>query len=65
MNAGAGCAHRVETGEIREIFSGYFKVGPWDISPDDDALVFVTDSDEDPVIFVVPLKSRSNRLGRA
>ena len=43
------------TGEARELFSGYFKVGQWDISPDDDALVFVSNSKENPILFVVPL----------
>lgn len=52
------------TGEARELFSGYFKVSYWDISPNDDALVFMTGSSESPVLFVVPLTPDQTTVNR-
>jgi hypothetical protein len=54
----------VATGEAREVFSGYFKTSYWDISPNDDCLVFITDNSETPLVFVVPLDSRQTTVNR-
>jgi len=45
----------LETGNVQEIWSDYFKIAYWDISPEDDALVFIIDSETEPVLYVVPL----------
>ncbi len=54
----------LSTGEARELFSGYFKVDYWDISPKDEALVFITDAKSAPVLFVVPLDPQLNVVNR-
>jgi hypothetical protein len=51
-------------GQARELFSGYFKVDYWDISPDDEALVFITASKDVPVLFVIPLDPAINVVNR-
>jgi hypothetical protein len=48
----------------RELFSAYFKVAAWDIAHNDDALVFVSDAPEDPVLFVLPLDPQIDVLNR-
>ena len=45
----------LETGELRELWSDYAKISFWDISPEDDALVFLIDSDADPLLCVIPI----------
>jgi hypothetical protein len=53
------------TGEARELCSGYFKITHWDISPDDDALVFiVSGGGSDPVLYVVPLEPGAQVVNR-
>lgn len=52
------------TGQVRELFSGYFKVDFWDISPGDEALVFITAAKGTPVLFVVPLDPTINVVNR-
>lgn len=52
------------TGESRVLFSAKFKVGFWDLSPENDALVFVTESDNDPILFVVPLDESEKTINR-
>jgi len=52
------------SGTVRELFSAYFKVAFWDISPDDDALVFVTDSRDSPVVFVIPTDPKVGVINR-
>jgi len=52
------------TGEARELFSGMFKVAYWDISPNDDALVFIIDSPDAPILFVVPLDPKQTTVNR-
>ncbi|MCB1217631.1 hypothetical protein KDL44_09565 [bacterium] len=54
----------LSTGESRVLFSARFKVGFWDISPENDALVFVTESDNDPILFVVPLDPNEKTINR-
>ena len=54
----------LESGNIRELCSGYFKISFWDISPDDDALVFVVDSDKNPLLYVVPLDPEATAINR-
>ena len=54
----------LETGESRVLFSAKFKVGFWDISPQNDALVFVTESNQDPTLFVVPLDPQLKTINR-
>jgi len=54
----------LESGNIRELCSGYFKISFWDISPDDDALVFIVDSDKDPLLYVVPLDPSLTAINR-
>jgi hypothetical protein len=43
------------SGNVREIWSDYSKILYWDISPEDDALVFVADSEQVPLVYIVPL----------
>jgi hypothetical protein len=52
------------TNQVREIYSGYFKVDFWDISPNDEALVFITNSKGNPVLFVVPLDPTATVVNR-
>lgn len=52
------------TGNVRELCSGYFKISYWDISPADDALVFIVDSEKDPLLYVVPLKAQAGAINR-
>lgn len=52
------------TGQARELFSGYFKVDLWDVSPNDEALVFITAAKGTPVLFVVPLDPTVNIVNR-
>jgi hypothetical protein len=52
------------TGQVNEIFSAYFKIAFWDISPDDSALVFVTQSKDTPVLYVIPLDNRNTAINR-
>ncbi len=54
----------LETGQSRVLFSAKFKIAFWDISPDNDALVFVTESDSDPILFVVPLDPQLKTINR-
>lgn len=54
----------LENGAVRELWSDYFKISFWDISPDDDALVFLIDSDDDPLLYVVPLDPAQGALNR-
>jgi len=48
----------------RKLYSAYFKVAEWDISDNDDALVFVSDAPEDPVLFVKPLDPDINVINK-
>ena len=52
------------TGQSRVLFSARFKVAFWDVSPNNDALVFVTESNNDPVLFVVPLDPMEKTINR-
>jgi hypothetical protein len=52
------------TGSVKELFSAYFKIAQWDVSPDDAALVFVSDSKDSPVLYVVPLDERNTAINR-
>jgi hypothetical protein len=54
----------LNTGQVRELFSGFFKVDYWDISPKDEALVFITNAKNAPVLFVVPLDPQLNIVNR-
>lgn len=54
----------LETGDVRELWSDYFKISFWDISPEDDALVFLIDSDSDPLLYVLPLDTSQGALNR-
>jgi hypothetical protein len=55
----------LETGQPRELFSAYFKITEhWDISPNDDALVFIVKSGEVPVLFVLPLDPSIKTINR-
>ncbi len=54
----------VTTGKARELFSAYFTIGQWDISPNDDALVFIVKSKTNPVLFVLPLGEDVKTINR-
>lgn len=54
----------VASGKARELFSAYFSIGQWDISPNDDALVFVVKSKTNPTLFVLPLNEGTNTINR-
>lgn len=52
------------SGTGRVLFSAKFKVSFWDISPDNDAIVFVTESNHDPTLFVIPLDPQEKAINR-
>lgn len=52
------------TGKAREIWSDYFKILFWDVSPADDALVFVVDSEKNPLLYVIPLDPTVDAINR-
>jgi len=54
----------LDTNETRELFSAYFKIALWDISPDDDALVFITTAEDNPILFVVPIDPEIDVINR-
>jgi len=54
----------VNTGKARELFSAYFAIGAWDISPNDDALVFIVNQNHEPVLFVMPLDPNAKAMNR-
>lgn len=45
----------LESGTVTELFSGPFKIGGWDVSPDDKAVVFTNDTKLEPTLFVLSL----------
>ena len=54
----------LETSTVEEIYSGYAKVANWDVAPNDEALVFITDTPHDPHVFVVPLDGSAPVINR-
>jgi hypothetical protein len=54
----------LDTNSVEEIYSGYAKVAQWDVSPGDEALVFITDTPTDPQVFVVPLDGSASVINR-
>lgn len=54
----------LKTGQVTELYNAMFKIGLWDISPEDDALVFIPDSVHSPTLFVVPLTDANNAINQ-
>jgi hypothetical protein len=52
------------SGEYHELFNAYFKIGQWDVSPDDEGLVFINDTPDAPQLFVVPLDPEAEAINR-
>jgi hypothetical protein len=54
----------VASGKAKELFAAHFTIGQWDISPNDDALVFIVNSKTNPVLFVLPLEEGAQTINR-
>jgi hypothetical protein len=55
----------LQDNSVSELFSGFFKSSQWwDISPADDALVFITETPQDPFVFVVPIDGAASVTNR-
>lgn len=54
----------LQTGKARELFSAIFTIGAWDVSPNDDALVFIANAKTNPVLFVLPLGDDARTVNR-
>lgn len=54
----------LDTGAVTELFSGPFKIGEWDVSPDNKAVVFTNDTKSEPTVFVLSLDPQQPGMNR-